>query len=153
MGNPTKGSMVVGGGGGGYLVRAVSGLDKCMVRKGSSAPASNGRLKPGRALQCTPMHQEQHNECIRGSNAPLIVPITAALHFQARQPPLSRTEGALIGERTFTGGAVLMHNVRRCNFSSILFIFVACCNQPIYAWMILDEAGRHIRWMKNKKQI
>ena len=116
MGNPTKGSMVVGGGCGGYLVRAVSGLDKCMVRKGSSAPASNGRLKPGRALQCTPMHQEQHNECIRGSNAPLIVPITAALHFQARQPPLSRTEGALIGERTFTGGTELMHNVRRCNF-------------------------------------
>ena len=53
--------MGVGGlvGVGGYLVRAVSGLDKCMVRKGSSAPASNGRLKPGRALQCTPMHQEQ----------------------------------------------------------------------------------------------
>ena len=99
-----------GGGGGGDLVRAVSGLDKCMVRKGSSAPASNGRLKPGRALQCTPMHQEQHNECIRGSNAPLIVPITAALHFQARQSPLSRTEGALIGERTFTGGAV--HNAQ-----------------------------------------
>ena len=107
--------MVVGGGGGeGDLGRAVSGLDKCMVRKGSSAPASNGRLKPGRALQCTPMQQEQHNECIRGSNAPLIVPITAALHFQARQWPL-------IGERTFTGGAV--HNAQ-CSQVRFLLDFV-----------------------------